>query len=143
VYLKIQELSALSLAEYINIVGHYNKITLKKEIDPRLLQRGFTQEQLKAVRDSMEKLPSEIISLNLHFKTNLEKFRSEEFNYLVTLYDAYHRHGVLPYSGSLSEQPNKIIEIFNVLDSLRQERENKLLDEHKRNQENKKKRNNG
>lgn len=91
------------------------------------------------MKAAMGKLPSEIISLDVHFKTDIDDVTFDNFNYVVTMYDAFHRHGVLPYSGSLSEQPNKIIEIFNVLDALRAERETKLMEEQKREQSKKRK----
>jgi hypothetical protein len=114
------------------LIGHYNKVTLDKKIDPRLLSRGYTQEALEQMKLKMAKLPSEIISLDLHFKRGIEDISIEYFGYVVTLFDLYHRHGVMPYPGSFSEQPAKIVEIFQVLDALRSEREQKLHEEQQR-----------
>ena len=82
----------------------------------------------------MGKTPSETISLNVHFKTRLDDLSVDYFNFVIVAFDIYDRHGVLPYPGSLSEQPNKIIEIFNVLSSLKQERDQKLLQEQQKEQ---------
>lgn len=82
----------------------------------------------------MAKLPQEIISLDVHFKRGIDNISIEYFNYVVTLFDLYHKHGVLPYPGSLSEQPAKIIEIFTVLEQLYLEREQKHLEEQQREQ---------
>lgn len=81
---------------------------------------------------SMSKLPSEIISLNLHFKQGIEDMSIGYFNYVFTLFELYKNHGVLPYPGSASEQPAKIIEIFDVLQALTSERDRKLMEEQKR-----------
>lgn len=77
----------------------------------------------------MGKLPTEIISLDVHFKRGIDDMSVEYFGYAITLFDLYHKHGILPYKGSASEQPAKIIEIFQVLESLKNEREIKLHEE--------------
>lgn len=82
----------------------------------------------------MGKKPTEFISLNVLFKTRIDELSVDYFNYVIAAFDVYDRHGVLPYPGSLSEQPNKIIEIFNVLSSLKQERDQKILEEQQRQQ---------
>jgi hypothetical protein len=80
----------------------------------------------------MTKLPTEIISLDVHFKRGIENMSVEYFGYAITLFDLYHKSGVLPYPGSASEQPAKIIEIFQVLESLKNEREIKQHEEHQK-----------
>lgn len=82
----------------------------------------------------MAKLPNEVISLDVHFKKGIEDISIEYFNYVMTLYDTYRSHGVMPYPGSLSDQPAKIIEIFNTLEQLTIEREQRQLDEQQREQ---------
>lgn len=82
----------------------------------------------------MGKTPIEIISLNVHFKKGVDSFNVDYFNFVIAAFDIYDKHGVLPYPGSLSEQPNKIIEIFNVLSSLKQERDQRTLEDQQREQ---------
>jgi hypothetical protein len=132
VYYKINEISSLSTFEYISLIGHYNKLTLDKKVDPRLLSRGYTKEALEQMKDKMGKLPSEIISLDVHFKSGIDNYSIEYFGYVMTLFDAYQKNGILPYSGSLSEQPNKIIEIFQVIDQLKFELEQKTREQQQR-----------
>lgn len=132
IYIKILEVSSLSIYEYVSLIGHYCKVTLDKKIDPRLLSRGYTEEALEQMKLKMAKLPTEVISLDVHFKRGIEHISIEYFGYVLTLFDIYHRQGVLPYPGSMSEQPAKIIEIFQVLDELRIERETKLQEEQQR-----------
>jgi hypothetical protein len=58
-------------------------------------------------------------TLNVTF-TDTPKLKYPLFGYVSTLYLNY-KKGTLPYQGSLSEQPAKVIEIFNTLDQLAQE----------------------
>lgn len=45
------------------------------------------------------------------------------FNYYISLYHPWSENGVLPYPGSTSEQPAKIMEVFSILDKLKYEHE--------------------
>lgn len=66
-----------------------------------------------------------------NFHTCFCNFIYPDFNYFSMLYGQYEK-GNLPYPGSMSEQPNKVIEIFNVLDLLNIERQEKLHKEHEK-----------
>ena len=127
--------------EYVTIVGHYNRSLQGSEIDPRLLTRGFTEEQLKQIKRK-SKSKSEIISCNLHIKGNLDKFDYPYFSYVLKLFDKYSNHGVLPFPGTHSEQPSKILEIFDLLEALDLERKEAQQREHEKKQrtENRKRR---
>lgn len=131
------DISSVSNFDYINIIGHYNKITEVKKTDPRLLTRGYTEEQIKAMQNHSRSAIHEVISMNLHFKCNLDQFDYPLFNYVLTLWEAYDTHGVLPFEGSLVDQPAYILEVFQILTSLKIEREKKLYDEQRREQEKK------
>ena len=126
--------SGLSTFEYISIVGHYNKLTLDSTIDPRLLSKGYSEQALELMRSKIGKLPSEILSLDVHFKCGIETINYDQFGYTITMFDAYDKHGILPFPGSFSEQPAKIIEIFQVLDQLKGEHEKKQHEERQREQ---------
>jgi hypothetical protein len=132
VYIKILEISSLNTYEYISIIGHYNRLTLDTQVDPRLLTRGYSEEALKEMKSRVAKLPSEVISLNLHFKQGIEKYEHPYFGYIITLFDAYDKNGVLPFPGSYADQPAKIIEIFATLDQLKNERQARLNQEAER-----------
>jgi hypothetical protein len=132
IYSKILEISSVSNFDYINIVGHYNKLTLAKQVDPRLLARGYTEEQLKVLHSKMNVTASEFISLNLHFKGDADKWDYPYFNYIITLCDAYELNGVMPFEGAHVDQPAKIIEIFQILSQLKIERQNKINEEQNR-----------
>jgi hypothetical protein len=134
------EISSVSLFEYISIIGHYNKLVLDKKVDPRLLSRGYSEQALAELKNKMGKLPSEVISLDVHFKTGVEQYNIEYFGYIMTTFDAYDRLGILPHNGSFSDQPAKIIEIFGILEQLKLERQKQYQDEHEREMKKQKKR---
>lgn len=128
------QISALSTYDYITLIAHYNRLQKKDRVDPRLLTRGFTEDQLKQLQKTLGKSPDELISLNLHFKTDLTKFNYPHFNYVFRLYDRYNDAGVLPFKGSHSDQPAQIMEIFSVLEQLQMETQKELHEENQRKQ---------
>lgn len=56
--------------------------------------------------------------LGLSFTKPLSNFKIHNFDYIATLYNQYDKHGTLPFPGCLTEQPNKVIEAFNVIKAL-------------------------
>ncbi len=127
----------------MNIVGHYNRLTTKKRIDPRLLSRGYSEDALKMLQDRMKDSHEELISLDLHLKGSLDRWDYPYFNYVMTLFDGYDRHGLLPFKGTHAEQPSKILEIFQVLDQLKTEREARIQEEQQREQQKKQRKRKG
>lgn len=51
------------------------------------------------------------------FASCLGNFRDIAVNYYLDLYGKYQR-GLLPFKGTICEQPNKIIEIFDLIDEI-------------------------
>lgn len=120
-------MSSVPLFEYVNLVGHYNNLIYQERIDPRLLARGYTEDQIKqmkARRNSRNTM--EIVSCNLHIKGDLERWEHPYFNYYLTLYDQFNKHGTMPYPGPVTEQPAKVIEVFHILENLSMERDEKI-----------------
>lgn len=107
----------MSTVEYAYLVGYYNCVRLGKTIDPRLLERGYTEEQISLMKSKMKDSGTTVHSLNIKFSRPLEEFKTPMFGFLLTLYRRY-SDGVLPYPGALANQPSKIIEIFNTLESV-------------------------
>ena len=112
---RIKELSSLTYFEYIHLVGHYNKLLYKEQIDPQLLLRGFSEEQIKQMMDHKRTTVNELVSCNLHFKSVVD-WEYDHFDYVLTLFNQYNKHGTLPFPGSHVDQPAKIIELFEVVD---------------------------
>jgi len=107
-------------------------------IDPRLLERGFTDEQIQKLQQQLSiKTRADIArSLNLRLSGDLSRFKYDNFSFAVNMHNAFEKHGILPYNGPYTEQPAQIIEIFNVLDQLSFERREK---QHRENQKERKK----
>ena len=85
---------------------------------PKIDRSKYTPDQLKAMDESQKKHSTPIIEvLNLRFTAPLSEFTNHihNFDYILMLYGAYKNHGSLPYEGLISDQPYKIIEIFNVI----------------------------
>jgi len=112
--------SSLTTFEYIAIIANYNQIG-KSDSEQKLIDRGFSPQQIAvALKD---KSFNHIKSLNVTF-TEEKNWNLSEFGFYLSLHQAY-QNGIAPFSGSASEQPAKIIEVFNVLDSLYAEAEQK------------------
>ena len=73
-----------------------------------------------------------VVGLNLKFTRDLKEYVHPSFNFIYTLYDAWSSHNALPFGGNFSEQPNKIIDYFNILDMLKHEAEKKAHAQAKR-----------
>ena len=63
-----------------------------------------------------------VSSLNVTINGDLERFDYPEFDYVINIYHIHTKTGALPYPGSISEQPAKIIELLNILEQLNLER---------------------
>jgi hypothetical protein len=136
------DISSVSFYEYAQLVGQYNRLVHKPQIDTQLLTRGYSEEALKQMQSKMSGGVKELISLDLHFKSGLDKFMHPLFNFFMSIHEMYSK-GAMPYPGSISDQPSKIIEIFHILDQLKTERDIKHHEEQerlaKRNQKRKRK----
>ena len=126
IYYKIMAESSLSDWEFASLVGHYNGLNEKKQ--EALQQRGYSPAMIAHIKK--KKTPS-IESLNLKFSTE-GGIVYPYFNYVVTLYFAYNKNGILPFEGCMADQPSKIIEIFNTLDALSDEAQVKAAKEQER-----------
>lgn len=134
-YCKIMEISSLSDWEYISLVGYYNSIFEDNTDTNNLLDRGYSAEAIKMLEAKLETKYSnkEVRSLNLVFNCRLDRFKVPYFNLFHSLYQQYEKHGILPFEGPLVDQPARIIEVFNVFDQLKLEREMNLQKEQLKN----------
>lgn len=120
IYYRIFEISTLSDWDYVCIVGNYNNAGHVDE-EQKLRDRGYSEQQVKYAMKG--KGASSFKSLDVVFHID-NKLKYPYFGYIYTLYNQY-KQGVLPFPGSMSEQPAKIIEIFDVLQQLELEQEEK------------------
>lgn len=121
---EIDRISKIETQEFVQIVGHFHKIT-SGEKTQELDIRGYTPAQLAAVKARIKERFVPIQSLGLRFSSPLDEISYPLMDYILVLFSQYDQHGTLPFPGSLSDQPAKVIEIFNVLQSLKLEQETK------------------
>jgi hypothetical protein len=126
--------STLSSYELANIVGQYHGLDSKDTIDPRLLTRGYTPEQLEILKKKTITNQTSIVSCGLSIHANLKEFRHEAFHYYLTSFHAYDKHNQLPFPGSYNDQPAKIMEVFEILEQLKFEAEERAMRKHEREQ---------
>jgi hypothetical protein len=123
VVLEIERVSTLSTVEFINIVGHYHTLASGYSDNSNELEaRGYSPEAIAQVKRLKDGGFEGLKTVGLYFKRPPYNFTSDILHYALTLFENYER-GVLPFPGSLSEQPAQILEIFSVLRALRNERE--------------------
>lgn len=124
------EISSLSYAELISVIATFHSSSQKEE--PDFVGRGYSEQAIAAMRNAKNKGSTEVRTLNFKFTKPVKYFPCSNYDYLTTLFVPFQKHGVLPFRGALSEQPNKIIEIFNVMKALINESDEKLKKESER-----------
>lgn len=115
------QISSVSFYERSLIVGQYNSYFQDNDIDPRLLSKGLTEQQIQQIRNRMGK--KEVVSLDLRFTKDLKLFKHPKFDFLYQLYDAWSSHNTLPFKGSFTDQPSQILEYFTIFDQLKYEQD--------------------
>lgn len=133
-YLKILECSGLSNLDYIMLVGHYARLTNGTVIDQSIYDRGYTEQQLKVLEERYEERAkgTTVRLLNFEFSGLLDKFNYDQFDYVLSLFSAYDKNGILPFPGSLSEQPAQVMDIFSILHQIQFESQMRTKAEHER-----------
>jgi hypothetical protein len=121
VYYRIFELSTLSDWEYVSLVANYNNAGQVDEAKA-LKDRGYTEAQVKYALRGKGTSSFKSLDVVFHDNTNI---KYPLFGYAYTLYQQY-KQGNLPYPGSVTEQPAKILEIFDVISQLEFENETRM-----------------
>jgi len=107
------EISSLSDLEYVQIVANYNNVG-QVDQEQVLRDRGYNDQQIKFALRDRESVSFKSLNISFHTNTNHKYSR---FSYILSAFNCY-KKGTMPYPGSFSEQPAKIIEIFNTLQQL-------------------------
>lgn len=115
------QISSITDLEYICIVGNFNNADSKDE-EQALRDRGYSEERIRYLLKDQKGSSFKSLDVVFHAKNNL---KYPYFTYTYTAFLNYQR-GVLPYPGSLSEQPGKIMDIFNVFQALKYEADDKM-----------------
>ena len=129
------EVSGLSHWDYVNLVGHYHKLSEGELISPEVYEKGYTEAQIKHLeqRAKEQRGFNRIKSLDLLFQGSLQEYEYSQFNYVMTIYNQY-KIGMLPFEGPLADQPAQIIDIMSVISQLQFEAEKRQRDEYERQQ---------
>lgn len=114
IYCEIERISSLQFSEYVSIIGSYHSIGAKVPDYSR-----YSEEQVAAMRAAERFNP--VDTLGLRFTRPFREFQCADFNFYMTLWGQYERHGTLPFSGCLAEQPAVVMEILNLLNALASE----------------------
>lgn len=125
------DMSSLSFDDTVKLVCHFhNTVNKNNRSDVNdLVKRGYNEDMIKALSKVAPSL--EIKSCGLSIKGNVSAIKYEYFDYVMGLYEGY-ENGILPFNGSLADQPNQIINIFTIISILKNEHQQKLLDEQKK-----------
>ncbi len=121
-------MSYLSNREYVTLIGHYNQVG-DKSLENQLRAKNYTEEAIKTITEKFRNVDAVTVnSLNVQFKTN-QVFTFDGFGYYYGLYRQFKENGVMPYEGCLTDQPAKIMEIFETFEQLQYEQEAKQMEE--------------
>lgn len=121
--IKIDEISSLGAYDYICLVANFYCLLNNIQRDRTLDDRGYTEEYLKNIRKAKKSRP--ITINNLVFKDSITEFNYSKMGFTLVLLENYEQ-GNLPDSGSISDQPNQVMEILSVLKNLQIDHRNKI-----------------
>lgn len=120
-YLKVLDIAALSDYDRALIVAKYNSLYKKETIDPKIFQNR-TEAEIKYLRKTMGQIKN--ISCSLEFSKEYPEYPEyEHFNFVMMASHVFNKSGILPFPGSLSEQPAQVMDILELLFELDAERE--------------------
>ena len=117
-YARVMYISKVVVFDYVSLIGHYNKLQHGPTIDPRIRERGYSDEAIRQLEEKLRSKATVIQSLNIKFMKPIEEFDYPQFGYVFTLYRKYADSGILPFQGALADQPAQMIELFNTIESI-------------------------
>lgn len=88
-------------------------------------KKGYTKEQIEAMQSASSKQKRSVETLGFIFTKPLTHFKLDNFDYLASLFNNYDKYGNLPFQGPITENPAKVIEIFNIIKALLSEKQSK------------------
>lgn len=111
---------ALTNEEY-QCEKHYEKLALRADADVVIPY----ERKKKGCGVYSEEPRVTVDGFNYHMCLCHKGFHHPNFGTLVLMHEAYEK-GILPFEGPLVDQPAKIIDIFNILNSFNLERQQEL-----------------
>lgn len=125
---EIESLSSITIQEYISLVSSWNYHTNTKQYNCKEQYKKFkTSEKLQEFKnrngcDNIISTKPRQHYENITFYNCYCNHLDYSFLNLIGMYDRY-QTGFLPYPGSAQEQPNKVIELFNIISKFKYEQE--------------------
>lgn len=119
----IYKISSLGTTDFIKLVAKFHSLSSGQAQSDALLEaRGYSPEALAQTKEAIVNAFPGLETMGLMFRVPPSQFNFDCFDYVAILLGNYER-GVLPFPGSVSEQPAQIMDIFATLQSLKFERE--------------------
>lgn len=118
---QILDISQLQMGDYINLVANYKQMFDNKpeELSERKLrERGYTEKQIQSFLENINNSNSKTDILSLRFKRPLSNFKYINMDYVLLLFENYEK-GILPFEGPLGDQPAQIIEVFKIMEHIK------------------------
>lgn len=119
----IERVSFLDIHDQVGILSTYNAVT-RKLFGCGECKKKYPQEQrkrLKGCHSPIEK-PVMVWRNKINFYKCPSNFYSPLISELISV-ASHFKSGLLPYEGGLFEQPSKLIEVFNFVNSLMEQDE--------------------
>lgn len=123
---KIDEASTLTISEYALLLASIEARLEPKKYNCRLCAAKYKPDKkhIKRKPKGCYDYSTRVYRLeNILYKTCLGNYNKSIGFYTEAL--SMYEKGMLPFKGTLSEQPNKIIEIFNIIEQRREEKKPK------------------
>lgn len=112
----IDHISNLSFNDSLRLICHYHNYTsVKKTTKNDLVDRGYSEEQIKFLEGREDFINIETCGLRI--KSRIDHVVYNQFDYVYDLYLGF-KNGILPFPGSLSDQPSQVMQILSLLESL-------------------------
>ncbi len=118
-------ISSVGIEEYVQLLANWEYSTNEKQYNCSTKMLKYNGEQLEDFKNvngcgfRITEEPRRTID-NINFHSCVCDHLHPDMNHLLFLHSKY-EEGVLPFEGSLSDQPNHIIEIFHILDRKKME----------------------
>lgn len=121
---KIFDISGISEYDWVYLsANYYSLLTGEQDQDANLKARGYSPEQIKFAKQKKQAVSTTVGPLR--FTRPTIEFKYPNISYVLTLFQNYEK-GLLPFPGSVSEQPAQIMEVFNLLRNIRNDYQQKL-----------------
>lgn len=123
-FLKVEEINYLTDAEMVGIISTFSSIH-EENFNCNNCKKRMGQIARDDLKGCSKILKSDVANWRnqITFQTCPVNFYSQAFAVYIDLFRHF-ENGILPFKGGLLEQPNKIMEVFNLIESLKIERSN-------------------